>query len=59
VETPEETLSRIAYGQFGCVNASTSVDGNDGAVNATTSGDGSYSPHQQDYFSLFGMDEYM
>jgi hypothetical protein len=49
VETPKETLSRIAYGQFGGVNASTSVGGNGGAVNA-------YSPHQQDDFSLFGMD---
>jgi hypothetical protein len=29
----EETLSRIAYGQFGGVDASTSVGGNDGAVN--------------------------
>jgi hypothetical protein len=57
METPEETLSRIAYGQFGGVNASTSVGGNSGAVNATTSGSGSYSPHQQDDFPLFGMDE--
>jgi hypothetical protein len=57
VQTPEETLSRIAYGQFGGVNASTSVGGNGGAVNATTSGGGTYSRHQQDDFMLFGMDE--
>jgi hypothetical protein len=57
VETSEETLSRIAYGQFGGVNANTSVGGNGGAVNATTSDDGSYSPHQQDDFPLFGMNE--
>jgi hypothetical protein len=50
-------LSRIAYGQFGGVNANISVDGNGGAVNATTSDDGSYSPHQQDDFLLFGMNE--
>jgi hypothetical protein len=57
VETPEETLSRIAYGQFGRVNASTSIGGNGGMVNATMSGGGNYSPHQQDDFALFGMDE--
>jgi hypothetical protein len=57
VETPEETLSRIAYGQFGRVNASTSIGGNGGMVNATMSGGGNYSPHQQDDFPLFGMDE--
>jgi hypothetical protein len=57
VETPEETLSRIAYGQFGDANASTSVGSNSGAMNTTTSGGGSYSPHQQDDFPLFGMDE--
>jgi hypothetical protein len=47
----------IAYGQFGGVNVSTSVDGNGGVVNATTSGGSSYSPHQQDDSPLFGMDE--
>jgi hypothetical protein len=57
VETPEETMSRIAYGQFCGVNASTCVGGNAGVVNATRSGGGSYSPHQQDDFPLFEMDE--
>uniref|UniRef100_A0A0A9D530 Uncharacterized protein n=1 Tax=Arundo donax TaxID=35708 RepID=A0A0A9D530_ARUDO len=55
-ETPEETLSRIAYGGFGGpVNATTSGGGNrfDGSVNATTSGGGTYSPPQEDDFPLF------
>ncbi|TVU23990.1 hypothetical protein EJB05_26382, partial [Eragrostis curvula] len=49
VETPEETLSRIAYGGFGGpVNATTSGGG---PVNATTSGGGNYSP-PEDQFPL-------
>ena len=56
METPEETLSRIAYGGFGGVNASTSVGSNSGPLNATTSGGANYSPPQQDIFLLFGMD---
>jgi hypothetical protein len=59
METLEEIFSRIAYGQFDGVGASTSVGGNSGAVNATMSGGGSYSPHQQDVFLLFKMDEYL
>jgi hypothetical protein len=46
----ESTLPRT-----GC--QSTSVGGSGGAVNATTSSGGTYSPHQQDDFPLFGMDE--
>ena len=61
-ETPEETLSRIAYGGFGVhVNANggsnsapmnaTNNNGG-GPVNATTSGGGHYSP-KDDGFPLF------
>jgi hypothetical protein len=52
VESPEETLSRIAYGVFGTVNATTSVGG---PLNENTSGGGNYSPPQHDDFP-FGMD---
>ncbi|CAN6244354.1 unnamed protein product, partial [Urochloa humidicola] len=62
-ETPEEILSRIAYGGFGHrVNAdgnnndapvnTTNNNGGD-LVNATTSGGGNYSPPQGDDFPLF------
>jgi hypothetical protein len=56
VESPEETLSRIAYGVFGTVNATTSVGTSvGGPLNENTSGGGNYSPPQHDDF-LFGMD---
>ncbi|TVU41514.1 hypothetical protein EJB05_15041, partial [Eragrostis curvula] len=64
-ETPEETLSRIAYGGFGGpVNVTTNGNANrfdgplnattsgGGPVNATTSGGGNYSP-PEDQFPLF------
>jgi hypothetical protein len=62
-ETPDEILSRIAYGWFGAhVNANggsndapmnaTNNNGG-GLVNATTSGGGNYSPPQDDDFLLF------
>jgi hypothetical protein len=51
--TPEETSSRIAYGVFGTINATTSVGG---PLNASTiSGGGNYSLPQHDDFP-FGMD---
>ena len=66
-ETPEELLSRIAYGGFGaCVNNTSGYDdddvilnrpttgGNGGSfVNGTASGGGNYSPPQVDEFPLF------
>ena len=52
METPEEILSRIAYGVFGGVNATISVGG---TLQATTSGGGNYSPPRQDDFP-FGTD---
>jgi hypothetical protein len=66
-ETPEEILSRIAYGGFGaCVNNTsggdddagilngTTTGGNGGSfVNGTASGGGNYSPPQVDEFPLF------
>jgi hypothetical protein len=56
VESPKETLSRIAYGVFGAVNATTSVGTSvGGPLNENTSGGCNYSPPQHGDF-LFGMD---
>ncbi|TVU39307.1 hypothetical protein EJB05_12720, partial [Eragrostis curvula] len=55
VETPEETLSRIAYGGFGGrINVTTSDAGNGlGAPSdPSASGGGNYSPPQVDNFSF-------
>ncbi|TVU17372.1 hypothetical protein EJB05_33403, partial [Eragrostis curvula] len=55
VESPEETLSRIAYGGFGSRgNATTSDAGNGGGpLDPTASGGGTYSPPQVDDFPLY------
>jgi hypothetical protein len=56
VESPEETLNRIAYGVFGTVHATTSVGTSvGGLLNGNASGGGNYSPPQHDDFQ-FGMD---
>ena len=56
MESPEETLNRIAYGVFGTVHATTSVGTSvGGPLNENTSGGCNYSPPQHGDF-LFGMD---
>jgi len=66
-ESPEELLSRIAYGRFGAYVNNTSGHNDDadilntnatggnggGFVNGTASGGGNYSPPQVDEFPLF------
>ncbi|KAG2565678.1 hypothetical protein PVAP13_7NG131668, partial [Panicum virgatum] len=66
-ESPEELLSRIAYGRFGAYVNNTSGRNDDadilntnatggnggGFVNGTASGGGNYSPPQVDEFPLF------
>jgi len=66
-ESPEELLSRIAYGRFGAyvnntsghnddadiLNTNTTGGNGGGFVNETASGGGNYSPPQVDEFPLF------
>lgn len=56
METPDETISRIACGVFrGHLDgtASGGVDGNTGGVNGTRSGGGTYSPPPEGEFPFF------
>lgn len=53
-ETIVETLSRIAYGEFGVTANAPSGDSNGGAhVNAPASGGGNFSPPLDDDFPLY------